>query len=221
MKIGLTGAKGLVGTKIIKEIENCQDLELAYAYDRTNNNIDLLFSSSDVVIDFSSKDLLPLLLDNAMKFKKPLVIGTTGFSEHDFESMRIASHFVAIFYSANMSMGIALISKMLKSISAQLRDYDISISELHHRNKKDSPSGTSLMLKKILEENLAENNVQVSSIRAGLNFCEHDISFISDSEIIEIKHNIIDRSVFAKSTLKIAKWIQNQPNGFYNFEHML
>jgi 4-hydroxy-tetrahydrodipicolinate reductase len=231
--IGVHGASGKIGKLIIESA--CENqVQIGYPYSRNSalNNIDDLFSSSDIVIDFSSAECVAPLLSSAIRHNKKLVIGTTGMDANVFEQMRQAGEKIAIFYSANMSPGINLLAKILKFTAASLKNqnYDAHIIEVHHKSKKDAPSGTALMLaKKIAEGKEEAKEVEMSetsdlsfhSIRAGTECGTHEIVFYGENESISFKHQITSRKIFAAESLKIAKWLHNMPNGFYEMDDYL
>jgi len=245
-KIGLCGASGRMGTAILSIINLFPKLQISGIFPkkvRNNDDLEQLCLGSDIVVDFSSPQVLPPLLEYATKFGNKLVIGTTGFNEQHLALIKQASKKIAVFYSANMSIGISLLSYLAGNIAQNLdENYDIDIIDTHHQYKKDQPSGTALMLQKAIELRFdaklantassnkeqpqqhpgAKNLVNISSIRSGNIIGEHEIIFASIDEIITIKHQALDRDLFAKGALRAAMWMRNQHEpGFYSISDML
>jgi 4-hydroxy-tetrahydrodipicolinate reductase len=210
-KIGVYGSTGRVGTKLCEFLNQDNEAELSYAFSRGSANPDIkkLFELSDIVIDFSSKNGLDALLKEAVIFKKPLVIGTTGFSEEQKEAMNSAAREIAILYSPNMSRGITIITSFLQKYGTSLSEYDIDLVETHHRNKKDAPSGTALMLGKTITDNITNDEFKnYHSIRSGDGgFSEHEIIFSHGPERLKIHHQIMNSDIFARNAIIAAKWL--------------
>jgi 4-hydroxy-tetrahydrodipicolinate reductase len=222
LKIGLFGASGKMGQAIIEKIKDFSNQAFVNAtFTRQNHVFDLLdfCKNSDVIIDFSSPDSLHELLKSCVMHKKNIVIGTTGFSEYDMEELKTASNKIGILYSPNMSKGIALISSLLSNVSKALsEEYDITILDMHHKLKKDAPSGTSLML----GSNIVKSGRKVSytSIRAGRVPGVHQVILAGNDEVITIKHEVFDRSIFANGAIKAAIWLHNKPSGLYSIKEI-
>lgn len=194
------------------------------------------FQNSDLIIDFSSKQGTASLLDFAKTSPKPLLIGTTGL-DVEFETMKELSKKMPIFYASNTSLGIAVLNHLAQRASAILRDFDIEILEMHHKHKKDSPSGTalslansvasarSLELSKVMVTNRKEarkkDEISVLSLRGGDIVGKHTVGFYEDGEFLELSHTATSRATFAKGAIKIAKWLIKQDAGFYSINDML
>ena len=208
-KIGIHGATGRVGKNLVKSVNNDKELELSYAYSRSgNNDLSELCGSSDAIIDFSYKDSLENLLDAALENEVPLVIGTTGYSDEQKEKIIETSKKIAILYSPNMTLGIHVISKILKEHAALFKQYDIDIIETHHRNKKDSPSGTALMLGNLVGEEVGKNFDNYHSLRSGTGgYSDHEIIFANKYERVKLTHQIINPEIFAEYAITCAKWL--------------
>jgi 4-hydroxy-tetrahydrodipicolinate reductase len=213
-KIGVHGATGRVGKKICEFLEQDKEAVLSYAYSRSED-LALLFELSDIVIDFSVKDALNSLLNQALTAKKPLVIGTTGFSDLQKDALNEASREIPILYSPNMTLGINIISLFLKEYGVSLRDYDVDLIETHHRNKKDAPSGTALMLGKNISENITNKEFDnYHSLRSGDGgFSEHEIIFANGPERLRIHHQILNSDIFAQNSIMSAKWVLKNKSG--------
>ncbi|NGX56173.1 MAG: 4-hydroxy-tetrahydrodipicolinate reductase [Candidatus Anoxychlamydiales bacterium] len=175
---------------------------------------------ADMIIDFSHFSILNDILTKALKYKIPLVIGTTGYSDEDFLKIKESSKKIPIFYSANFSIGIQLIKNFIKVYQNHLDNTFIDIIEIHHTQKKDSPSGTALSLKNEIEK-YTNSKCTTHSIRSCNVIGEHKILFYKDDEKIEIKHNIENRKTFAKGSIKAAFFIKNKKNNLYNMEDLI
>ena len=160
IKIGILGSTGRVGSLLIDDLANDSEARVSAVHVNgklvknlpadtiVTNDMKVLFDSSDVIIDFSVPDATEALLTEVIENggNKPLVIATTGFNKHQQNLLLEASKIVPILYATNMSLGVAVLNKLVALASKTLRDFDIEIVEQHHRNKVDSPSGTALTL---------------------------------------------------------------------------
>lgn len=183
--------------------------------DNLQQSISTLASNADVIIDFSSPCALDYLLEAAKLYKKPLIIGTTSYSPEQLTQIKNASKSIPILQSFNFSLGIAICKALTISASQKAVGlFNIEISETHHVNKKDRPSGTALILKK------ATNNdtTLIRSFRRGSVVGKHRVSFSSAEEKFEISHEALSRDVFAKGAITCAKYIINKPPKLYSIE---
>ena len=180
---------------------------------------------ADAVIDFSSPAALDGLLAFAVERKVPLVLATTGYSEEQLRKIQEASKEVAIFRSANMSLGINVLLELVKKAAAVLGDsYDIEIVEKHHNRKVDAPSGTALMIadaaasalnfqpeyvyeRHSVRQSRDKKEIGISAVRGGTIVGVHEIMFAGRDEIIEIKHTAMSREIFANGAVKAAKFL--------------
>lgn len=256
IKIGLSGATGRMGQGIVQALKHHQNLELSAAYASATNplkgqvidatvilsdQIDDLFKNSDVIIDFSQPQATAVLLEHAQNFKKPLVIGTTGLDQAHLNLIQKASKQMPIVYARNTSIGITVMQEIVKQLTLALgEDFDIELSETHHRHKVDAPSGTCLMLAEAAAEARGvdlqkvarferhghvgvrpKREIGFSVRRGGQSPGEHTISFLSDEESIEITHHSFSRSLFVKGALKAAEWVVSQSAGLYGMADVL
>ena len=216
MRIGVCGCTGKTGALVVEYIKQ-RGHEFAYGVSSKSGDIDGLCANSDVVIDFSLPEVTESLLQH--KFHVPLVIGTTGLRDTHIKLMNKAAETTAVFYSANMSVSIAVINMMLEKFVDTLRDYDVDILDVHHKRKKDAPSGTALMLGDTIRAH--GSNVHFESQRCGNIVGIHEISFTSDNDRLTIKHETYRKDVFAQNAVKIAEWISTQPPGLYSMREYL
>ncbi len=169
------------------------------------------------VIDFSS----PVLFGGALKWclsnKKPFVSGTTALSSVQKRQMKSASKKIPIFYEENMSWGIWQIKNWIKSVSGPIDN--ILLEDIHHKNKKDKPSGTALKLQKNFPVSMGKR-LKIKSVRKGKEFGTHRILFKSPEEVVLLEHKALSRHLFAGGALQALKWLVKKPPGFYSFEHI-
>ena len=189
---------------------------------------------ADVIIDFSSPVNVREMLDYAIKRKIGIVLCTTGFSKEDQRLIEEASKFIPILRSANMSMGVNLILKLVKEAAKLLADsgFDIEIVEKHHNRKVDAPSGTALAIADAINEALnnqyeyvydrtdiraprVKNEIGISSVRGGTIVGEHDVIFAGSDEVIEIRHTAYSKAIFAKGAIQAAKFLPGKVAGMY------
>lgn len=218
MNIVLNGGCGKMGKTIINLCNKKYPDFRIYITDNTKTNgvyefDDLKEKDIDVIIDFSSPSALERLLDFALKIKKPLVIGTTGYNEDDFNKIKKSSENIALFYSPNMSIAINICFAVSYYISSKI-NCDVHIHEIHHKEKKDAPSGTALRFKDIISK---DNVVSVSSSRMANIVGEHYITFALENEKIELNHIAYSREIFAQGAIFAARWILDKKPGLYSF----
>ena len=193
----------------------------------------------DVIIDFSHFSTLPKLAEYAQKNNIPAVIATTGFSASDLDKIKELSKQIAVFRSANMSVGICLLKNLVKKAAAFLgEDFDIEIVERHHNQKLDAPSGTALAIADAINE--ADNNkyeyiydrhsrsakrskheIGISAVRGGNIVGDHDVIFAGNNEILEINHRALSRGIFAEGAIRAAVYIADKPAGMYDMDKMV
>ena len=257
LNIALNGANGRVGQEIVKICScgnNTYNLELSLLRDiakstsllRENSkylacNLTDVLHQSHVIIDFSSPDSTINMLSDAITMNLPIVIGTTGFSHEQTIQIKEASEFIPIILSANMSLSVNILFELSKIVATKLREYEVEISEAHHRYKKDAPSGTALKIGNIIADVRGLEFSQVARLdrtshnanlrtpdeigfavtRGGDIVGKHDVSFICDGEILHLVSEINNRASFANGALHAAKWLIDQKNGLYTMHDVL
>ncbi|MCX5713730.1 MAG: 4-hydroxy-tetrahydrodipicolinate reductase, partial [Candidatus Omnitrophica bacterium] len=160
-------------------------------------------------------------LDYIARYKKALVLGTTGLSEAQIKKVEEIASVVPVVYSPNMSVGVNVLFGILPEIARQLGpDYSIEIVEAHHKAKKDSPSGTAKKFAQILADTV-KKEIPTHSVRLGDIVGDHTIIFCGNSERIEIKHQAHSRDLFAVGALKAVKWIFGKTAGLYSMQDVL
>lgn len=218
LSVCIVGASGRMGKAIVALLPNTK----IYPYSRLNaDNINTFIKdvqASDGVIDISHPDNISLAIDACIKARKPYVCCTTGLAQSHVDALRAASTSIPVLYAANTSFGIAVLKKAVALVSKALgENTDITISEIHHRMKKDAPSGTALELNKVI----GRPDVNFSSIRGGNIPGEHTVHFFHGDETISLSHLCLNRNVFAEGAIKGARWLFKQPPGFYGLDSML
>ncbi|MEO0153747.1 MAG: dihydrodipicolinate reductase C-terminal domain-containing protein, partial [candidate division WOR-3 bacterium] len=149
------------------------------------------------------------------------IIGTTGFSQEQLELIKELSKKTAVFLSYNFSYGLNVLLKIIPELYKRLLDYDIALYEIHHKQKKDKPSGTAKMILEKLKEVNNNLNVEIGSFRIGGVFGEHVLLFSNEGEVIEIKHKALSRKVFAIGVLKAIEFIKDKEIGFFTMSDLI
>ncbi len=255
LKIGVFGPSGRMGKDIVNQISSYNSLKLTYLCEKKGHNsigkrmsgivveddIKKLVSSSDVIIDFTvpSATLNLMKIMKLIKKKTALVTGTTGFSKSEEKKFNSLSSGMTILRSFNMSVGVSLLKNIVKFTSKNIGDSsDIEIVEIHHNQKRDTPSGTSLSLansitegnKDIKKHSYREKNankargkkeIGFASIRGGDVIGEHSVFFFLDGERLEFKHIASDRKVFSIGAIKAARWVFKKKPGLYTIMDMI
>ncbi len=222
--------------RIVAGIDVNTDFALGFPIYKSFSNFD---GRADVIIDFSNPNVLKGLLDYAVKSGTPAVIATTGLNNDQLEQIKRASNKAAIFSSANMSLGVSLLSELAKTAAAVLGDsFDIEIVEAHHNQKIDAPSGTALMLANDISDSLAEkpryeynrqskrekrskNEIGIHSIRGGTIAGDHEIIFAGHDEVIKLSHSAGSKSIFAEGAINAAIYISCKAPGLYNMKDLI
>lgn len=244
MKIIVNGACGKMGQVILGGIEKDASLSLAAAIDPGFTKTDMAHLAAfpdtkidaDVIIDFSHHTAIGEVAAYAEKFGLPVVLCTTGQTEDELARIQTLATKVPVFFSANMSMGIALLVELAKKSAAVLPNADIEIIEKHHSAKLDAPSGTALMIAqaiKSVRESLTmmlgrsgrrareKSEIGIHAVRAGSIVGEHEVILATENEIITIGHAAQSRSVFGDGALAAAKWLCGKDAGLYSMQDMI
>ncbi len=227
IKVSIQGADGKMGIAIANAI-SCKKGNVALIAKITRVNVKEKLTEackkSDVIIDFSAPNALKTLIAEAIIYKTHLVIGTTGYTKQHFSMLEQAATKIPILYSPNISLGANLLADLAKKTSQILKEYDIEILDFHHKSKKDSPSGTALMIanaiNSIKKNNSYFSNIHFSSIRAGQIIGQHDVLFTGDYDLINIKHTVFTRKAFAIGALAAAKWIIGKKAALYTMQDL-
>lgn len=234
----IIGAAGRMG-HALQEAAKAARLTVAAALDQ-GDDLAAGIGRGDVVIDFSFHAITGDVIEQCIAQKKALVIGTTGHTSAEKAALETKAAGTPTVWAGNYSVGVNLLYALTRRAAAVLGpDYNAEVTEMHHRFKKDAPSGTAArMLEIILEErNLAENalrhgrsgitgertddEVGIHSLRGGDVVGEHTAMFAGMGERLELTHRATDRGIFARGALRAARWVANQPAGVYDMQHVL
>lgn len=247
MRILLCGANGKMGKVVYECAANFDNVTVAAGVDPYGENdsfplfrsFDEIDVQADVIIDFSHPAMLHSMLNYAVEKKIPAVVATTGIDEKGLQLIKEASEKIPVFFTANMSLGINLISELAKKAAAVLSpDFDIEIVEMHHNQKIDAPSGTALLLANEISSALPEepvyefdrhskrmkrtkNEIGISSVRGGTIVGEHEIIFAGTDEVIKISHSAYSKKLFANGAINAAKYIVGAKSGMYSMKDIL
>lgn len=202
-------------------------------------SFDELKETADVIIDFSTASAIDSLLSYCEKTHTPLVLCSTGLSEAQLDRVENLAKESAVLVSANMSLGINVLLKLLKSVTGTLygNGFDIEIVEKHHNQKLDAPSGTALALADVMKDELDDisynldrskvskkrerNEIGISAVRGGTIVGEHEVIFAGTDEVIEIKHTAYSRAIFAKGAMSAAKFLSGKSAGKYSMSDVI
>lgn len=249
IKVIMSGCSGKMGKVISDIIKNDEETEMVAGLDIIDdgtNDYPVFTDNSkcnveaDAVIDFSSAKGTDKLLEFCKERKLPLVLCTTGLSDEQIEKVHETSKYIPILKSANMSLGINIIMKLLKQATQILAPagYDIEIIEKHHNQKVDAPSGTALALADVINEELdneyeykfdrskdrikrPKKEIGISAVRGGTIVGDHDVIFAGRDEVIEINHRAYSKAIFGKGAVQAAKYIAGKPAGMYDMSNVI
>ena len=244
VKMIMHGCNGKMGRVITSLAASEEDIEIVAGVDTHTEgeqsypvfaSIEQCDKEADVVVDFSNAGAVDGLLDYCAAHRLPVVLCTTGLSEAQLEHVKKASEETAVLRSANMSLGINLLMKLLKDAAKALAPagFDVELVEKHHNQKLDAPSGTALALADSVNEALNQEytycydrskerkkrekkEIGISAVRGGTIVGEHEVIFAGMDEVIEFKHTAYSRTVFAKGALEAAKFLSKRPVGMYD-----
>jgi len=252
IKVGVYGGTGRVGKLLLEDLKTEDELELSAVFVRNGldfainpsalvtNDLNTFLKACDVVVDFSLPEATQALLEACLQNPKPLVIATTGLEIHQFNLIKDASESMPILYATNMSLGVAVLSKLVQQASHVLEGFDIEVVEMHHKHKKDAPSGTALTLAESAAKgrdldldkvrvsgrngNIGErtkDEIAVMALRGGDIVGRHTVGFYNEGEFIELNHTATSRHTFSKGALRASKWLASQEAGLYNISDCL
>ncbi len=244
----LCGCNGKMGRAVTACVNERCDCDIVAGFDRNTEasagfpvyaNPENCNVEADVLVDFSHPSALPGVLQYAKAHHIPVVIATTGLSEEDRLQLRDAAQHIAVFSSANMSLGVSLLAELAKKPAAVLGTaYDVEIIEKHHNQKIDAPSGTALMLADAVAEGLPyapkpvydrhavrekrqQHDIGFSSIRGGTIVGEHEILFAGHDECISLSHMALSKEIFASGAVGAANFLVGKPAGYYTMKDLL
>jgi len=235
IKIGICGARGRMGQRIIMLAENDNGLEVVFGIERKGHpdvgrlierveitNDHFKVNQCDCLIDFSSSLAVKDNLSSALRYQKPLVVGITGLQESELKSLKEAAVKIPIVFSPNMSVGVNLLFSLIGQAAKILKGYKADIWEAHHIHKKDSPSGTAKMIAEILnQEGFSIRQEEITSVREGETIGDHKVILESALDKIELSHSAKTRDIFAQGALLAAKWVVNKKTGLFSMNDVL
>jgi len=252
INLGISGCLGRMGQQLIKSSRANKNFKLitltenkilnkTIAGIKLNFNTDEAFRNTDIIIDFTVPNCTLDILKIASKLKKRVVIGTTGFTQKEEALIKKFSKKIPILKAGNMSLGVNLLMYLTEIASKSLNDEYLSkVFEVHHKHKKDYPSGTALMLGKGIADGKNKNlynlmgkkflnkksfpyekKINFNSIRKGEIIGEHEVAFSSGKEIIKLNHKAFDRRLYSDGALTAAKWLINKKPGLYSMRDLL
>ena len=252
INLAISGCLGRMGQQLIKSSKNNKDFKLAALTEnqainkkisgiKLDINTEQAFKKIDVIIDFTVPNCTLDILKIASKLKKRVVIGTTGFTQKEDNIIKEISKKIPILKAGNMSLGVNLLMYLTEIASKSLNDEYLSkVFEVHHKHKKDYPSGTALMLGKGIADGKNKNlynligkkflnkksfpygkKINFNSIRKGEIIGEHEVTFSSGKEIIKLNHEAFDRALYSDGALTAAKWLVNKKPGLYSMRDLL
>ncbi len=211
---GLIGFSGKMGEEISKLFSENGYVCVLKVNTTTKQLLD--DKNIDVLIDFSSPNALLNSIELSRKFKSPLIVGTTGLNDSQISLLKNLSNSVPVVQSYNFSTGIQLLLKVVEFIKRYTNNWSAEIVEMHHIFKKDKPSGTALMLREKVGD-----DVQISSLRIGGVPGDHKVIFGNLGEVLEISHRAISRRAFAEGVLKAVQFVREKSSGFYSYSDVL
>ena len=239
-KMELVGAATEPGHELIGEdagrVANAGSLGVS-----VTDDVKEALADSEVAIDFTLPEATLANIGACVDRGVALVMGTTGLTAAQQAALEEAGSSIGVVYGRNMSVGVNVLTELVRRASSVLgADYDVEITEAHHRNKVDAPSGTALQLGEAVARERGttleaaatfdrhgaksareSGSIGFASIRAGNIVGEHTVMFVTDEEIIELKHRALDRQVFARGALRAARWLKDQPAGLYSMPDVL
>ncbi|MDD2969066.1 MAG: 4-hydroxy-tetrahydrodipicolinate reductase [Lachnospiraceae bacterium] len=248
-RIIMHGCNGKMGQMIASLIAQDDEIEIVAGVDVSDHisnpfpvfkTISECNVEADAIIDFASAKAVDALLDYCLEKKTPCVLCTTGLNPEQTQRIVEVAKETAILKSANMSLGINMLLKLLKEATNVLAPagFDIEIVEKHHNQKIDAPSGTALALADSINEELnndyqycydrsqirekrTKKEIGIAAIRGGTIVGEHDVIFAGADEVITFSHTAYSKAVFAKGAIQAAKFLKGKPAGFYNMSHVI
>lgn len=220
IKVSVIGSQGRMGQEVLQVLSESKKSSLSVEINRSQKLKHEHAKKTDVLIDFSSVENIKFVSEFCSQHQIPLICGVTGLQESHFQLFKKAAQKTAIFWSPNMSLGVAALTEALKTFS-NLSGFDFQIEEFHHNKKKDNPSGTALALQKELKQQVKQNIPEPIGIRGGGIFGIHRIHAMSESETLCFEHVALRRKVFAEGAVRAAEWLVKQKKGYYQMSDLL
>lgn len=243
------GCNGAMGRTITELVSKQEDIGIVAGIDKNNSvsqpypvysSLEDCREEADVIVDFASAAAIDHLLDYCAVKEMPVVLCTTGLSEAQIEKVKETAKKTAVLRSANMSLGINLLLKLVKEAARTLAaaDFDIEIVEKHHNQKLDAPSGTALALADSINEAMDspyhyeydrsgrhekrdKKEIGISAVRGGSIVGEHDVIFAGKDEVVTFSHTAYSKAIFAKGAIEAAKFLAGKTPGLYNMADVI
>jgi 4-hydroxy-tetrahydrodipicolinate reductase len=213
MKYGVFGSNGRLGKEVVNLFtEKKHQLVFEYNLEGSSDK-----SKPEVIIDCSLPEVFDKSLSKALELSLPFIVAVTGLSENQLKELKEASEKIPVVQSYNFSIGIQVLLKLTELAKQKLNEWDVEISETHHRFKKDKPSGTAKMIADLFKG----KNPNISSLRLGNIAGDHTISFGGLGETLSITHSATSRRTFAEGILLSAEFIVKKKNGLYSFTEVV
>ncbi|MGQ9678482.1 MAG: 4-hydroxy-tetrahydrodipicolinate reductase [bacterium] len=236
IRVVVVGVCGRMGSEVVRLIGTQLDMKVVAGVEAIGHpligttvgagivveELSQVVDEGDVVVDFSTPEALAGSVRICCAAGKPLVTGVTGFKSGEFELLKDASAKIPVLYAANFSVGVAVLKKLVKEAARLLeRSWDVHLVEVHHKGKKDVPSGTAQMLLDVIKSEMGHRLVDVNSIRAGDIVGVHQVLFAGPGEHLDLIHRAESRVAFASGVIGGIRWIVGKPPGFYSIENIL
>ena len=252
INLAITGCLGRMGQQLIKSSKKNINFKLVALTEnilinkkvngiKLELNSEKAFKKTDIIIDFTVPSCTLEILKIAKRLKKKVVIGTTGFNKNQEDLIKKYSKKIPILKAGNMSLGINLLVYLTEITSSSLgKNFLSKVFEIHHKHKKDYPSGTALMIGKGIADGKKKNflslfgkkflnkktfpyskKINFNSIRKGEIIGEHEVKFSSGKEIITLNHEAFDRALYSEGALTAAKWLINKKPGLYSMRDLM
>ncbi len=235
IRIGVIGARGRMGQRIINLAEKDGALEVVFGFEcKAHPDIGRLIekvkitddyrkiNECDCIIDFSSSFALKDHLSIVLGYQKPFVVGMTGLEESEKLSLKEAANKIPIVFSPNMSIGVNLLFRLISQAAGVLKGYKADVWEAHHIHKKDSPSGTAKMIAEILnQEGYNIKQEEITAVREDEIVGDHKVILESAVDRIELSHSAKTRDIFAQGALLGARWVVSKKSGLFSMDDIL
>lgn len=239
MKILITGISGRMGQAVRQAVESNPATVIGSTHD-VGEDIESALECADVAIDFSFHGFTTELLEHAITQKKPLVIGTTGHTDEERQSIVEAAKIIPIVFASNYSVGVNTLFWLTRKATRILNDFDIEIVEMHHHHKLDAPSGTARTLAEVICSETGmdydrdvvhgrfgnvgarpKKQIGMHTLRGGDVVGDHTVIYAIDGERVELSHKASSRGTFAGGAVRAALWLADKPAGLYSMQDVL
>ncbi|MEP2776627.1 MAG: 4-hydroxy-tetrahydrodipicolinate reductase [Luteolibacter sp.] len=241
LSILVTGKSGRMGQAVIEATEANPETSVAATHD-AGEDLDAAVQAAGCIIDFTVHSFSTSLIEAALRHKVPVVMGTTGHTDEELETIKAASKVIPIVHAPNFSVGVNTLFWLTQQAARILKQdtFDIEVTEMHHRHKIDAPSGTARRLLEILNEETGtsykediahgrfgnigprkEREIGMHTLRGGDVVGDHTVMFAADGERVELTHKASSRMTFASGAVRAAVWLEGKPPGIYDMQDVL